>query len=242
MFARSRDPETGESVYLQISRVLEQEIRHQYRSGDFLPSENVLADRFGVNRHTLRRAIDELIDAGVVERRRGRGTLVLDPAVVYPIHSRTRFTDTLESQGRATDTIVVFKQKAQATEGVAAALDIAEGQEVVWLEVLRLVDNWPFSVVSSFMPYPRFADLLDLYNGGSLHSFAESHFGLTIRRKWSRITAVMPRTEDAHRLKTPRNKPLLRIKSMNIDADTERPVEYCVSRVRSDRVSLEINP
>lgn len=55
--------EHGESLYVQIARQLEQEVAALYSPGDYLPSEGELASRFGVNRHTLRRAIDELVEA-----------------------------------------------------------------------------------------------------------------------------------------------------------------------------------
>ena len=242
MAVRSHDPEVGTSAWQRISRALDDEIRRGYRGGEFLPSEQILASRFGVNRHTLRRAVDELVEAGLVQRRRGRGTVVLDAQVVYPIHARTRFTTTLEALGRAADSVVCERKLIPASRGVAAALDLREGREVVWLEVLRLVDGQPFGVVSSFLPAPRYADLIDCYQGGSLHACLAERHRLDLRRRWSRITAVMPRTEDAHRLRCPRNRSLLRIKSLNVAAASGEPVEYCVTRMRSDRVQLEVTP
>lgn len=242
MAIRSHDPEVGTNAWQSISRTLDDEIRRGYRGGDFLPSEQVLASRFGVNRHTLRRAVDELVEAGLVQRRRGRGTVVLDAMVVYSIHARTRFTTTLEALGRSADSIICEGRLVPASRGVATALEVREGRDVVWLEVLRLVDGHPFAVVSSFLPAPRYADLLDRYTGGSLHACIAEHHRQDLRRRWSRITAVMPRTEDAHRLRCPRNRSLLRIKSLNVAADTGEPVEYCVTRMRSDRVQLEVTP
>src|SRR5215469_9853861 len=97
LYAVSR--EQGESLYAQIARQLEQEIGNGYAPGDFLPSEGELASRFGVDRHTLRRAIDELVEAGLVERRHGRGILVLDNQIDYQIGKSTRFTENLNAQG-----------------------------------------------------------------------------------------------------------------------------------------------
>lgn len=228
--------------YLQIAHDLERDIRNAYRLGDFLPSELVLAERFGVNRHTLRRAIDELVDAGVVERRRGRGTAVIDPATIYPIRSRTRFTETLESQGRDVASRILDRRLATADAVTASDLDLDEGDPVIELDVLRLVEGSPMTIATIALPAHRFEAVLEEYTGGSLHGHLEQRYGIAPRRERSVVTAVMPRTEDAHLLKVPRNRPLLRVISVNVDPADDRPVERCVTRMRADRCQLEIRP
>jgi GntR family transcriptional regulator, phosphonate transport system regulatory protein len=89
LYAVSRD--NGESLYIQIARQLEQEVATGYGPGDCLPAEGLLAVRFGVNRHTLRRAIDELVEAGLLERRHGRGVFVLDILPPSGCNRRTAF-------------------------------------------------------------------------------------------------------------------------------------------------------
>lgn len=76
---------SGLALYAQIVKQLEQEVLSRYAPGDGLPSEAELAQRFGVNRHTLRRAVDELVDAGLLERRHGLGIFVLDTQLDYQI-------------------------------------------------------------------------------------------------------------------------------------------------------------
>jgi len=67
------DRNGGVAVYKQIREILQEEIRNRFTVGDMLPSEHELSDRFAVNRHTLRRAVDELVAAGLLERRHGKG-------------------------------------------------------------------------------------------------------------------------------------------------------------------------
>ena len=75
MSAHFIDRSSTETIYSQISRSLESEVKSLCRPGDYLPSELELASRLSVHRHTIRRAIDELINAGLVERRHGKGTI-----------------------------------------------------------------------------------------------------------------------------------------------------------------------
>ena len=67
----SRHPTSYPTRYQQIAAQLEQELCSQYRCGDYLPSEQQLAERYQVNRHTLRRAVDELVERGWLQRRHG---------------------------------------------------------------------------------------------------------------------------------------------------------------------------
>ncbi len=73
----STHPTSYPTRYQEIAARLEQELRQNYRCGDYLPAEHQLAARFAVNRHTLRRAIDQLVEKGWVQRRQGIGVLVL---------------------------------------------------------------------------------------------------------------------------------------------------------------------
>lgn len=94
--------ETGHALYRQIAQHLERDVLNQYAPGDMLPSENEMADRFGVNRHTLRRAIDLLVADGLLERQHGRGVFVINNQIDYPLGSDTRFTENLTAMGAST--------------------------------------------------------------------------------------------------------------------------------------------
>jgi GntR family phosphonate transport system transcriptional regulator len=229
-------------IYRQLSKILEVEIRDNYMTGDALPSEHCLAERFQVNRHTLRRAVDELIGAGFVERLHGIGTIVLQSPINYAINRNTRFTETLESQGRRTASRVIKKEKIRARGGVARRLRIVEGTPVTNVETMRKVDGMPFCTSSHFLPYGDFSALLHEYDGGSLHHFLQQRYARKLRRILSLISAVMPNKEDARRLNLPRNTPVLRVKSLNVDKKDGWPVEYVVTRFRGDGVQLSVRP
>ena len=81
------------------SRKPEQELRQHYRCGDYLPAEQQLAARFEVNRHTLRRAIDQLVEKAGYECRLGVGVLVLMRPFDYPLNAQARFSQNLLDQG-----------------------------------------------------------------------------------------------------------------------------------------------
>jgi GntR family phosphonate transport system transcriptional regulator len=240
LYAVSR--ENGEALYTQIARQIEQEIGRLYKPGENLPAEAELALRFGVNRHTLRRAVDELVDAGLLERRHGVGVFVVAAPLDYQIGAQSRFTETLAAQGLDTDSQLLRRQVIPADGGVAEHLGLKSGEPVVWLETLRLAGGQQLCVISHFLPAERFPLVAESYAGGSLHSFLTQNYGCALRRTESLVTSVLPQGDDARLLAMPQNRPVLRVKSVNVDDRDGAPVEYAITRFRADRIQLRINP
>jgi GntR family phosphonate transport system transcriptional regulator len=235
------DHNSAEALYSQIRRSLLDDIRERYQAGAYLPPEQTLASRFGVNRHTVRRAIDELVEEGILERQHGRGTLVLNAPIEYPIGKGSRFTETFSAIGTASS-LVLRKELIDARGGVAEKLGLHTGAPVLWIETLRLLDERPLCLISHFLPQ-HYAELtLERYREGSLHSFLAEHFALRLRRSYSLVTALMPRGNDAQLLQMSQRQPVLRVKSLNVQDPGDEPVEYAVTRFRADAVQLRINP
>lgn len=233
---------SGEAIYLQVARLLREEVLSSRKAGECLPSEHELAERFGVNRHTVRRAVEELIAAGLLARRHGRGTFVLEAPADYVLGPGTRFTATFESLGMTARSRIIRKLVIPARGGVAARLQLAENDPVIWIESLRLADERPVCVVSHFLPQARLPELHGDYLGGSLHEHLLERYGLALRRIESVVTATLPQGDDATLLGMAPHQPVLRVKSVNVDEATCAPVEYALTRFRADRIQLRINP
>lgn len=239
LYALARD--SGEALYFQIARQLETEVLNHYSPGEGLPSENDLAKRYGVNRHTLRRAVDELVDSGLVERRHGKGVFVLDTYLDYQIGKGTRFTETITAQGKQAEDLILKSQIIPAIHRVAERLKIKVTEPVIWIESVRMAEGRPLCVISHFLPAARFPGLESKYSGGSLHELLLTEFRVKPQRQESLITSVLPQGDDARHLAMPQNRPILRVKSVNVDAITGQPVEYAITRFRADRIQLRIN-
>jgi GntR family phosphonate transport system transcriptional regulator len=91
----------GVALWRQIASRLEEAITSgQLVSGARLPTEAELAEALAVNRHTIRRAMEELTSRGLVRVEQGRGSFVAEEVVEYPLGSRTRFSEIIRSQSR----------------------------------------------------------------------------------------------------------------------------------------------
>jgi GntR family phosphonate transport system transcriptional regulator len=232
---------SAETVFSQIARALKDEIEAVYQSGDYLPSEQQLADRFCVNRHTLRRAVDELVQSGYVERRHGKGTRVVDRPLDYSMHRHSRFTESLAAKGKRAHNHVIRKLVIPARGGTSQRLQLPEGEQVIFIETLRKVDDAPFCVISHFLPLNGFEYIASDYGGGSLHSFLKRTYDVDLHRTESLVTSIQPRGDDAGLLNMPQQMSILRVKSLNVDKNSSSPVEYAVTRFRSDRIQLSVN-
>lgn len=238
--ASALDYSGDQPIYKQLAYTLEEMICKDYQAGEYLPSENDLAIRFNVNRHTIRRAMDDLVAAGFVLRKQGKGALVINNQIEYSL-AQGRFTATLDKLRKSSSSEVLKKDVIPSNSKIAGYLNITAGDPVIVIETLRLVDEQPMSLITHFLNPEYVPDIEQVYNSGSLHTCIEENFGLSLVRTSALISAVMPDNDDAFYLKSSLAKPLLKIKSFNgLQDQPETLVEVSVSRSRSDRFQIKV--
>ncbi|MGE6189524.1 MULTISPECIES: phosphonate metabolism transcriptional regulator PhnF [Pseudomonadaceae] len=230
----SRQP--SEPLYLELAQVLRGELRH-YRIGDFLPGEMQLARRFAVNRHTLRRAVDELINEGRLLRRQGKGTQVLQRPLVYPLQADSAYSDALAALGVRTEARLLERRQLSASAEEARHLQLAEGAALIELSTLRLLDGEPVSLIRHRYCASH-AELLADYQGGSLRRYLGER-GLPLTRRFSLIGARLADRDEAAQLLMPLRMPLLSVFTLSCDA-SGRPLEIALSASRSDRFQYQV--
>ncbi|MCF6751790.1 phosphonate metabolism transcriptional regulator PhnF [Pseudomonas stutzeri] len=230
----SRQP--SEPLYLELAQVLRGELRH-YRIGDFLPGEMQLARRFAVNRHTLRRAVDELVQEGRLLRRQGKGTQVLQRPLVYPLQADSAYSDALAALGVRTEARLLARRQLSASAEEARHLQLAEGAALIELSTLRLLDGEPVSLIRHRYCASHAERLAD-YQGGSLRRYLGER-GLPLTRRFSLIGARLADRDEAAQLLMPLRMPLLSVFTLSCDA-TGRPVEIALSASRSDRFQYQV--
>ena len=228
-------------VYRQIALWLKKEVSENYFAGDMLPSEIELSKRLGVNRHTLRRGMDELISEGFVERRHGVGVIVLEKAYSYSIDPKSRFTEAFEALGVETESKLLSKKIVFASDVVAKKLRVEPGSQLAHLETLRMVDQKPFCLISHFLSLDSYLLVFDVFEGGSLHGFLKKYLEIELERKECRVSAALPTFEDAGQLLMPKSEPVLKSKSINVEITTGKPVEYAITRFRGGSAELTFN-
>ena len=211
-----------------------------YAAGDRLPSEGRLAARFGVNRHTVRRALATLGEEGLVHSRRGAGAFVTAPVTDYPIGRRVRFHRNLLAAGRTPDRRVLTLETCRAGAEEAEALGLAPGAPVHLYAGLSLADGVPIALFRSVFPAGRLPGLIAALGETPSVTRALAACGVhDYTRVSTRITATPADAAEAAQLRLAPGAALLRTVSVNADPDG-RPVEFGRSAFAGDRVSLTL--
>jgi len=208
--------------------------------GAQLPTETRLAERFGVNRHTVRRALAVLASRGLVRAAQGRGTFVEPKPLAYPIGPRTRFSEIVAGAGREAWGDLIGSAPVGADTAVAEALGLAAGDPVLELVTVHRADDTPLSMARTALPLPRFEGLDKIYRQTGSLTRAYAAFGLTdYTRLSTRITARSASLEEARLLDLVPGRVLLVVNSVNVDPAGAR-IQATRSHFAADRVELVV--
>ena len=229
-------------VWQSIATALRGDISEgRYGTGDKLPTEAVLADRFGVNRHTVRHALAHLVAEGLVYTRRGAGAFVAAQPTDYPIGQRVRFHENVLAAGQRPSKEMLSLETRAATVGEARALKIATGDPVLAYHGLSLGDDLPIALGESLFPLDRLPGLEAAIRDASGLTEAFRQVGvMDFTRASTRITAVLADTTQALHLRVQEGAPLIRTSSLNIGPDRV-PVELGKTWFAGDRVTLTLD-
>jgi GntR family phosphonate transport system transcriptional regulator len=207
--------------------------------GDKLAGETALAERFAVNRHTVRRALAALAEDGVVRAEQGRGTFVAEAKrLSYRIGKRTRLSEGLAGQARNLERRLLSSRIDNASVVVAAALKLRPGAKVVRIETLSLADGRPVSRATGWLDYRRFADFPERFETARSVTAAFRGFGVADYQRLS--THISARHADAEETRLLRLAPGgIVLVSEAIDAELEgRPLQYALTRFPAERMEL----
>lgn len=231
------------AIWTSIRDALSAEIAQgHYAPGDKLPTEAALAARFGVNRHTVRRALSALGEAGLTHARRGAGVFVAARPADYPIGRRVRFHRNLTEAGRSPERRLSRRETRAADKREAEALALEKGAQVHVIEGISLADGAPLALFRSVFPAARFPGLLDrLARFASVTEALREEGVSDYTRAETRITAKTATATQALHLHLSEGAPILRTVAVNVDADGV-PVEFGHTWFAGDRITLTVAP
>ena len=141
-------------LYQQLMRRLKNDVTAGvYPAGGRIPSEQALCDLYGVSRVTVRKAMLDLVQEGLLVRRQGKGTFVADARLTRDLQHITSFTDACAGLGRqAASKLIDLRREAARPEDVER-LQVPPDSDIILLCRLRLCDNEP--VMMEYNRFPR---------------------------------------------------------------------------------------
>jgi DNA-binding GntR family transcriptional regulator len=219
-------------LYFQVAQVFEKAILSgELKPGDRFENELALASRLNLSRPTTRRAIQELVDKGMLVRKRGVGTQVVQTSVHRPVELTSLFDD-LARAGQEPATRVLDYRIGPVSEEIAAHLNLAPDAEVVMMRRLRSSGGQPLAVMTNHLPAALAPDRDELEKAG-LYQALRSR-GVHIRLARQRIGAKAADRDEARLLDEKPKAPLLVMERTAFD-DSGRIVEYGSHVYRASR-------
>jgi GntR family transcriptional regulator len=207
------------------------------QAGAPVPTERELADRMQTSRTTVRQALGELVAEGRLVRRQGSGTYVAEPKITWPLYLAS-FTEQVKASGFTPSSEVLGTQRMAAGGEVGGQLHLPPRAPVYRIERVRLADNWPIAVETSWLPADRFPNLTRLIRThGSLHALLRDRYAISIRAGDESIETAPATPREAGPLRIDVGTPMLVVSRQNFDSDRV-PVDFGRTWFRGDRVTL----
>ena len=225
----------GGPRYREIAKALHAELlQGAWRPGAQIPTEPELERRFGVSRGTLRAAIAELVQAGLLQRQAGRGTFVLSPQFTRSFGAYFGF-ERRDRQGPIEfDTVCLAKRSMAAGSRQAKALGLAAGARLGHVRRLRVHEGAPFLVEDSFFPPDVWARIsADDFTATALYEHLREAFELHMLSAEEYLTAEPVAREFARLLKLSPGAPAICIERTTLTFNNA-PAEFRLSVGRSD--------
>jgi GntR family transcriptional regulator len=232
-------PHSSSPLYQQLYLLLRNKILGgDWHANEMLPSEAELTDQYGVSRATVRQALDELANDGLIFRKQGRGTFVSPPTVEQGLVRIVSFTEDMQRRGLTPGTKLISAGNVPATEELAHQLQIEVGEPLARIKRLRLADNEPMSVEVSFLVQRYCPGILDQdYTTHSLRLMLEERYSIHISSARQSIQAISASKKLAEHLAVEKGAALLYIERLSL-SEFDVPVEHLWLYHRGDRYTL----
>src|SRR5712691_6580724 len=225
-------------LYFQVAQHLEHLIESgELATGTRLENEIDLADQLGLSRPTMRRAIEYLVDRGLLVRKRGVGTQVVHAKVKRPVELTSLYDDLAKTRRDPCTRVLSFAVEP-APDALALELGIPDGTDVYVFERLRYADAEPLALMRNHVP----ADLLNLtaedLEVQGLYNLLRAN-GINLRIAKQSIGARAATPAEARALRETKRAPLLTMVRAAYD-DQGRAVEHGSHLYRASRYSFDL--
>ena len=229
----------GVALYVQVRETLRSEYGGLAPRTP-IPTELELIERFGVSRITLRRAIDDLVVEGLLERHQGRGTFTSVPKLTHELNAITSWTEQLRALGYNARTTNRICKEIPAPSRVAHALNLRPAEAVMMLRRTRLAGEEPLSLMTNYIPSRLVPDICkECEVAESLYELLEQRYGLIPHRAVDTVETRAATDEEAEILGIEPWAPILLVTRLSFLKDGV-PLELVSAISRGDRYQYRV--
>lgn len=213
-------------LYVQIRDNLRRQILDgSYEVHERLPSENEMMNTFGVSRITIRQALRDLHNEGLVFSAQGKGTFVSKPKAVQNVQRLEGFGEAMAAQGYEASARVLSIQQMKAPKAVVAALDLQPGEDVVEVKRVRYLNRSPVCIDHSYFPMDIGRKMFSLDLSGDIFPLLENFFGIPLGGADIGLDAILADEEAQQYLNLKTGEAILRVERLTHDQEG-RPIDF----------------
>ncbi len=222
-------------LYYQLYDILYSDIQNgTYKPGELLPTENEMIAQYGVSRITVRKAMDMLMNEGLIGKRRGYGAYVEQKKMEQTLNKVVHFSNDMERRGYSSSVKMLANEKVSANKTIAQDLNIPEGSPLIHVNRLRYANNEPMCIESAYLIYDWCPNVLNFdFAKISLRNYLADNYQIVWKKAVQKIFAVKASARFASYLNIKDGDPMIYIERISYTQDG-KPGEYLQSYYRGD--------
>lgn len=227
-------------IYYQLEVEIRQWIEtEQLQPGDVLPSEREFTEKYNISRMTVRQAINNLVNEGLLYRLKGKGTFVADKKFEQDLSGLTSFSEDMKNRGLTPSNEMLSFQLITPIKQVASILELDEAEPVYEIKRIRLANNEPVALETVYTPKKIVGDMTEVDIAASFYQHLENKLRLYIAYGNQSIEAAIANKEEIEHLGIQKGNPVLLMKRTSFLKD-DIPVEYVKSAYRADKYKFNL--
>lgn len=236
------DKNSSVPLHYQLYKLLENQIKtDELKEGDLLLSEKKMSEEFSISRTTVRRALSDLENNGLIKKIQGKGAEVLPKKSDRNLNIFQSFTEAARSRGERPSSVILDYDLIEAPSKVIELLDVKLDEKVIFLERLRLINGRVIALNTIYMKNINDEPILqdDFDENTSVYKFIEEN-GIKIGSADETLEAKMPNLDTKEKLFLKTNVPILYKERITYSIDGT-PIEFSEISYIADRYKYNIH-
>lgn len=236
---KSIDKDSGIPLYAQLMAIVIKDIEECLKERDKLPSERSFCEKYQLSRSTVRQALSELESEGYIYKTHGKGTFVLPKSMKQDLLRFYSFTEEMKRNYRNPTSKVLSFEVIECNEKISGRMNLKIGDNVYKFTRLRLADDVPMIIETSYIPYSRFPGITRAnLETEAMYEIFNKRFNAKLTMAEEYFEPVMTNENQASHLKISKKIPSLKIQRYTYEQG--KVIEYTISIARGDKFKYHV--
>lgn len=229
-------------IYYQLEMKIRQMIEsEQLQPGDALPSERQFTEKYNISRMTVRQAINNLVNDGLLYRQKGKGTFVAEKKFEQDLSGLTSFNEDMRNLGFTPSNKVLSFKLISGDKRIIEQLKLSNHEPIYEIKRIRLANDEPVALETIYTPQKIVGNMTEEDIAVSFYEHLEYNLHLKIAYGKQTIEAALANEQEIKHLQIETGDPVLLMRRTSYLADEpETPVEFVKSTYRADKYKFHL--